>query len=66
MLRRRLAFLDAPSSFFYDADGRPVAAEQEDNPFRRGMLLVARASGAAERAWLAETITQLEGAGPAR
>ncbi|MGW2546819.1 PadR family transcriptional regulator [Kitasatospora sp. NPDC001574] len=66
VLRRRLAFLDAPSSFFYDADGRPVTAEQEDNPFRRGMLLVARASGAAERAWLAETITRLEGAGPAR
>ncbi|MEV6977253.1 PadR family transcriptional regulator [Kitasatospora sp. NPDC093806] len=60
VLRRRLAFLEAPSSFFYDADGRPVTAEQERNPFRRGMLLVARASGAAERAWLAETIAALE------
>ncbi|MBD0688731.1 PadR family transcriptional regulator [Streptomyces sp. CBMA123] len=62
VLRRRLAFLEAPSSFFYDGDGRPVTAEREPNPFRRGMLLVARASGAAERAWLAETIADLEGA----
>ncbi|MEU1424855.1 PadR family transcriptional regulator [Kitasatospora sp. NPDC005751] len=61
VLRRRLAFLEAPSSFFYDAQGRPVAAEQESSPFRRGMLLVARASGAAERAWLAGTIAELEG-----
>ncbi|MQS10787.1 PadR family transcriptional regulator [Streptomyces kaniharaensis] len=60
VLRRRLAFLEAPSSFFYDGDGQPVSAEGEPNPFRRGMLLVARASGAAERAWLAETIEQLE------
>ncbi|MFJ2580969.1 PadR family transcriptional regulator [Kitasatospora aureofaciens] len=60
VLRRRLAFLDAPSSFFYDGDGQPVTAEREPNPFRRGMLLVARASTAAERAWLAETIEQLD------
>ncbi|MER7757056.1 PadR family transcriptional regulator [Kitasatospora sp. NPDC097643] len=59
VLRRRLAFLEAPSSFFYDGDGRPVTAESEPNPFRRGMLLVARASGTAERAWLTETIAQL-------
>ncbi|MEU4583981.1 PadR family transcriptional regulator [Kitasatospora aureofaciens] len=62
VLRRRLAFLEAPSSFFYDGDGRPVTAEREPNPFRRGMLLVARASTAAERAWLAETVTGLTGA----
>ncbi|WP_395297962.1 PadR family transcriptional regulator [Kitasatospora hibisci] len=61
VLRRRLAFLEAPSSFFYEADGRPVTAEREPNPFRRGMLLVARASGTAERAWLADTIAELEG-----
>ncbi|WP_045700329.1 PadR family transcriptional regulator [Streptomyces rubellomurinus] len=60
VLRRRLAFLDEPSSFFYDGDGEPVRAETEPNPFRRGMLLVARASTAAERAWLAETIAALE------
>ncbi|MER7578725.1 PadR family transcriptional regulator [Kitasatospora sp. NPDC097691] len=60
VLRRRLAFLTAPTSFFYDGDGRPVTAEREPNPFRRGMLLVARASTAAELAWLEETIAELE------
>ncbi|WP_030264486.1 hypothetical protein [Streptomyces sp. NRRL B-24484] len=60
VLRRRLAFLQEPSSFFYDGDGEPVTAENEPNPFRRGMLLVARASGAAERAWLAETVADLD------
>nr|BFD88818.1 PadR family transcriptional regulator [Kitasatospora sp. Xyl93] len=60
VLRRRLDFLDAPSSFFYDGAGQPVTAEREPNPFRRGMLLVARASTAAERAWLTDTIAELE------
>ncbi|MBV2155351.1 PadR family transcriptional regulator [Kitasatospora sp. SUK 42] len=60
VLRRRLAFLEAPSSFFHDGDGSPVTAEREPNPFRRGMLLVARASTTAERAWLAETVAGLE------
>ncbi|WP_420492734.1 hypothetical protein [Kitasatospora camelliae] len=60
VLRRRLAFLEAPSSLFHDPEGRPVTAEQEPDPFRRGMLLVARASGEAERAWLAETIAALD------
>ncbi|MEU9078342.1 PadR family transcriptional regulator [Kitasatospora sp. NPDC004745] len=63
VLRRRLAFLDAPSSFFQDGDGRPVTAEREPNPFRRGVLLVARASTAAERSWLVETIAELDGRG---
>ncbi|MEV7184445.1 PadR family transcriptional regulator [Kitasatospora sp. NPDC093102] len=66
VLRRRLAFLDAPSSFFYDGAGQPVTAEREPNPFRRGMLLVARASTAAERAWLTATIADLERPGRAR
>ncbi|MFJ7910948.1 PadR family transcriptional regulator [Kitasatospora sp. NPDC096204] len=65
VLRRRLGFLDAPSSFFHDGAGRPVTAEREPNPFRRGMLLVARASTAAERAWLTETIADLERPGGA-
>ncbi|MEV7600683.1 PadR family transcriptional regulator [Kitasatospora sp. NPDC089797] len=59
VLRRRLAFLEAPSSFFYDGEGRPITAEREPNPFRRGMLLVAHASGTAERAWLAQTLAAL-------
>ncbi|MFF4343306.1 PadR family transcriptional regulator [Kitasatospora sp. NPDC001540] len=60
VLRRRLHFLETPSSFFHDADGAPVTAEAEPSPFRRGMLLVARASSAAERDWLAATVDALE------
>ncbi|MFI6906323.1 PadR family transcriptional regulator [Nonomuraea sp. NPDC050394] len=51
VLRRRLDFLETPASFFYDGE-RPVRAEDETDPYRRGMLLVARATGAAEREWL--------------
>ena len=60
VLRRRQEFLHTPASFFYE-DGRPVRAEEADDLFRRGMLRVARATGEAERAWLAEAITALEG-----
>ncbi|OIJ68797.1 PadR family transcriptional regulator [Streptomyces mangrovisoli] len=59
VLRRRLDFLDTPTSFFYDA-GRPVPAEEADDLFRQGMLRVARATGTAERAWLGEAIATLE------
>ena len=59
VLRRRLEFLEAPSSFFYD-DGKPVRAEETDDLFRQGMLRVARATGEAERAWLREAIARLD------
>ncbi|MEU1002252.1 PadR family transcriptional regulator [Streptomyces tibetensis] len=59
VLRRRLDFLDAPTSFFYDS-GRPVRAEEADDLFRQGMLRVARATGQAERAWLREAVEVLE------
>ncbi|MFI6598012.1 PadR family transcriptional regulator [Nonomuraea sp. NPDC050536] len=59
VLRRRLDFLSAPASFFYEGD-RPVRAEDEPDPNRRGMLLIARATGTAERAWLEDRLTQLE------
>ncbi|GGY52993.1 PadR family transcriptional regulator [Streptomyces djakartensis] len=59
VLRRRLDFLETPASFFYEA-GKPVRAEEADDPFRQGMLRVARATGEAERAWLRETIALLE------
>ncbi|MFJ8080655.1 PadR family transcriptional regulator [Streptomyces sp. NPDC096205] len=58
VLRRRLDFLDAPTSFFYE-DGSPVRAEQADDLFRQGMLRVARATGKAEREWLTEAIELL-------
>lgn len=59
VLRRRLDFLETPAGFFYQ-DGRPLRAEEVTDPFRRGMLLVARATGTAERKWLRETLAALE------
>ncbi|MCX5047594.1 MULTISPECIES: PadR family transcriptional regulator [unclassified Streptomyces] len=59
VLRRRLEFLETPTSFFYDS-GRPVRAEETDDLFRQGMLRVARATGEAERAWLREAISLLD------
>jgi DNA-binding PadR family transcriptional regulator len=59
VLRRRQEFLETPASFFY-RDGRPVRAEEAGDLFRQGMLRVARATGTAERTWLAEAIDRLE------
>lgn len=55
VLRRRLAFLEEPASFFYDGD-RPIRAEEITDPYRRGLLLTARATSRAERAWLREAL----------
>ncbi|MYS42830.1 PadR family transcriptional regulator [Streptomyces sp. SID5998] len=60
VLRRRLSFLETPASFFYEGD-RPLRAEELDDPFRRGILTVARATTQAELAWLRATIDSLEG-----
>ncbi|AYC41903.1 PadR family transcriptional regulator [Streptomyces griseorubiginosus] len=59
VLRRRLEFLETPTSFFYDA-GAPVSAEETGDLFRQGMLRVARATGRAERQWLTEAVERLE------
>ncbi|MGQ4418897.1 PadR family transcriptional regulator [Streptomyces sp. SAS_269] len=58
VLRRRLAFLEEPASFFYDGD-RPLRAEELDDPFRRGVLTIARATSRAELAWLRDTLASL-------
>ncbi|MFF1302855.1 PadR family transcriptional regulator [Streptomyces sp. NPDC058307] len=58
VLRRRLEFLETPTSFFYDG-GEAVRAEETDDLFRQGMLRVARATSRAERAWLAEAVELL-------
>jgi DNA-binding PadR family transcriptional regulator len=63
VLRRRLAFLEEPASFFYEGD-RLVRAEEVADPYRRGMLLVARATSRAERAWLHEVLDTVDQAGP--
>ncbi|MET7694331.1 PadR family transcriptional regulator [Streptomyces sp. NPDC005483] len=55
VLRRRLDFLETPASFFYDGD-TPLRAEQVRDPYRRGMLLTARAISRAERAWLHQAL----------
>ncbi|HLL33404.1 MAG TPA: PadR family transcriptional regulator [Streptomyces sp.] len=60
VLRRRLAFLEEPASFFYDGD-RPLAAEDLDDPFRQGVLTIARATSRAELGWLRATLASLEG-----
>ncbi|MEV8633459.1 PadR family transcriptional regulator [Streptosporangium sp. NPDC051023] len=59
VLRRRLDFLETPAGFFYQ-DGRPLRAEEVSDPFRQGMLLVARATGTAEKQWLRQTIKSLD------
>ncbi|GGR79331.1 PadR family transcriptional regulator [Micromonospora fulviviridis] len=61
VLERRLAFLDQPASFFATGDRPQRAAEQAD-PFRRGMLVMAREISRAERSWLRATITELRAA----
>lgn len=60
VLRRRLDFLEQPASFFYDED-RTVRAEEVTDVYRRGLLLVARETSRAERAWLTSL---LEGSAP--
>jgi DNA-binding PadR family transcriptional regulator len=60
VLRRRLAFLQEPASFFYDGD-RPLAAEELDDPFRQGILTIARATSRAELTWLRATLDSLGG-----
>ncbi|MBF6043981.1 PadR family transcriptional regulator [Streptomyces sp. NRRL B-1677] len=61
VLERRLAFLQQPASFFYAGD-RPLCAEEIEDPFRRGVLTIARATSRTELAWLRETIGSLRGA----
>ncbi|WKX68731.1 PadR family transcriptional regulator [Streptomyces sp. XD-27] len=58
VLERRLEFLRRPTSFFYEGD-RPLSAEEVDDPFRRGVLTIARATSQAELAWLRRTLDSL-------
>lgn len=60
VLRQRLAFLEEPASFFYEGD-RPLRAEELEDPFRRGVLTIARATSAAELGWLRATLESLDG-----
>ncbi|WP_326623196.1 PadR family transcriptional regulator [Streptomyces decoyicus] len=60
VLRRRLAFMDEPGSYFYE-DGRPLRVRDMTDRFRRGMLQLADATSKADRAWLKRTVGELEG-----
>lgn len=55
VLRRRLDYLNQPASFFYDED-RPLRTTDITDPYRRGILLSARAASRAERAWIREAL----------
>lgn len=55
VLRRRLEFLQQPASFFHDGE-HPLSAEETGDPYRRGMLTIARATSQAERSWLREVL----------
>lgn len=55
VLRRRLAFLEQPASFFYEND-RPLRQEDMTDPYRAGLLVIARATSTAERTWLRRTL----------
>ncbi|MFI7129300.1 hypothetical protein ACIBQ1_26605 [Nonomuraea sp. NPDC050153] len=55
-----MEFLEQPASFFYEGE-RPMRADELADPYRRGMLRIARATSHAERAWLHEMLD----AGPA-
>ena len=55
VLRRRLDYLEQPASFFYDGD-RPLRADDLADPYRRGILLSARATSQAERTWIRELL----------
>ncbi|OZE95465.1 PadR family transcriptional regulator [Rhodococcoides fascians] len=55
VLRRRLEFLEQPASFFYEGE-RTLQAEDVADVYRQGILLIARETSRAERAWLGSTI----------
>lgn len=60
VLRRRLEFLSTPASFFYE-DDRALSAEDVEDPFRRGVLEIARVTSSTELKWLNVTIGELDG-----
>jgi len=59
VLLMRVQFLEGGKSFF-QADGDPTSLSKEEDPFRRGMLIIAKETSQLERQWLKETIEALE------
>ncbi|WP_058042249.1 PadR family transcriptional regulator [Streptomyces roseifaciens] len=58
VLQQRLDFLNQPASFF-SRSGTPVRIKDVQDPYRKGMLIMARAAQQAERAWLGEKLREL-------
>ncbi|RLU79316.1 PadR family transcriptional regulator [Streptomyces griseocarneus] len=58
VLQQRLDFLSRPASFFSRA-GSPVRIKDAEDPYRKGMLIMARAAQRAERAWIEEKLQEL-------
>jgi DNA-binding PadR family transcriptional regulator len=56
VLQRRLDFLSQPASFFYDGE-RPLTTDEIADPYRQGILVSAKATSRAERAWLTYMLT---------
>jgi DNA-binding PadR family transcriptional regulator len=56
VLQRRLDFLSQPASFFYDGD-RLLTTDDIADPYRQGILVSAKATSRAERAWLTYMLT---------
>jgi DNA-binding PadR family transcriptional regulator len=59
VLRRRLAFLREPASFF-SSGGQLVRSQEVRDPFRQGMFTIAKATGRAEKEWLEKTLADLD------
>ncbi|MCB5169838.1 PadR family transcriptional regulator [Streptomyces bambusae] len=60
VLRRRLDFLTQPAGFFTHA-GAPTRIKDTTDPYRKGMLIMARAAQRAERTWLEQRLRELAG-----
>lgn len=56
VLQRRLDFLTQPASFFYEG-GRPLKTDEIADAYRQGILVSAKATSRAERAWLTYMLT---------
>ncbi|MCP2169874.1 PadR family transcriptional regulator [Goodfellowiella coeruleoviolacea] len=67
VLRRRLAFITTPASFFRSGESgeHRVRAAEADTPFRAGMLTMARDITRAEQRWLRTTLATLDPDTPA-
>lgn len=62
VLRKRLSFLEGGRSFFTTND-TPVRFAQEKDPFRAGMLHIAKETSRIEKMWLLQLIEDLDNGG---